>query len=444
MTSTPFTPNTTSVESRGALLLQWSRARADRVKLPVLSAFFVATLTLLSMAGYPRARIEALAVVFGISLMVQVAQLVCMRTRMAPQMAYVDHFWHFGFLTITLALTGGLRSPMIVAFLTPLIGSLVIFRRPRPTRLMAGLMAVSSVAMLLLPQEWWGPPIPQPYATYLTFSNVAVSLVILWTTMATLLKAFRENWVALLRAREETLEQAQARAKGLEQVGSKVAHELKNPLAAVKGLVQLLGRSPTADARAKERLAVVEREVARMEKILAEYLSFSRPLEDLNAQEIEISDVVGDVLAVLEARAEAAQVTLSQEGGAHVFADPRRLKEALLNLVANAVESTPSGGTVDVRVEPTSDFGAQIRVKDSGRGMPPEVLARVGTPFFTTRESGTGLGVTLARAVFTQHGGELRYESKPGVGTVATALLPPRALECAGLGGFDGEAAAGR
>jgi signal transduction histidine kinase len=283
---------------------------------------------------------------------------------------------------------------------------------------------------------------------YMTLAAVLTSVLLLWTSMTALIEAFREKGVALLRAREEVMEQALARAKGLEQVGSKVAHELKNPLAAVKGLVQLMGRNcPNADGKSKERLSVIEREVARMETILTEYLSFSRPLEDLNAQEIEVDAVVGDVLAVLEARAQVAQVTLSSEGQARAFADPRRLKEALLNLVANALESTPPGGSVDVRVEGVAGGGARLFVKDTGRGMSQEVLERVGTPFFTTRERGTGLGVTLARAVFTQHGGELRYESKPGTGTTATALLPPRAQPCAAYaasGKIDGQAPAGR
>ncbi len=378
-----------------------------------------------------------------------VAAFLCIHTRAAVRLSFHGQFWHIGFLALGFMLTGGLHSPLLVAFFTPMVGSLVVFGRGGPTRLIASFMVVTTLLMALLPQSWWGPHVADPYAMYMTLAAVLTSVLLLWTSMTALIEAFREKGVALLRAREEVMEQALARAKGLEQVGSKVAHELKNPLAAVKGLVQLMGRNcPNADGKSKERLSVIEREVARMETILTEYLSFSRPLEDLNAQEIEVDAVVGDVLAVLEARAQVAQVTLSSEGQARAFADPRRLKEALLNLVANALESTPPGGSVDVRVEGVAGGGARLFVKDTGRGMSQEVLERVGTPFFTTRERGTGLGVTLARAVFTQHGGELRYESKPGAGTTATALLPPRALvtacpALAGTGRTDGQAALG-
>jgi len=103
--------------------------------------------------------------------------------------------------------------------------------------------------------------------------------------------------------------------------------------------------------------------------------------------------------------------------------DTRRLREALFNLVTNALDATASGGKVEVRIA-QRDGEAQVEVRDSGRGMPPEVLERVGTPFFTTREQGTGLGVAMARAAFTQHGGSLEYRSEEGRGTVVVGVLP--------------------
>jgi signal transduction histidine kinase len=103
--------------------------------------------------------------------------------------------------------------------------------------------------------------------------------------------------------------------------------------------------------------------------------------------------------------------------------DPRRLKEALFNLMANALEACASGARVEAKAERRQE-AVHIIVRDTGRGMSPETLARVGTPFFTTREQGTGLGVTLARGVAQQHGGTLTFESEVGQGTVATLLLP--------------------
>jgi len=114
---------------------------------------------------------------------------------------------------------------------------------------------------------------------------------------------------------------------------------------------------------------------------------------------------------------------LRRRGDARVDADPRRLKEALINLVANAVQATPRGGSVEIVIN-RRDSMVEVAVRDSGRGMPPDVLQKVGTPFFTTRQEGTGLGVALARAAFVQHGGALEYSSAEGHGTTATGTLP--------------------
>jgi signal transduction histidine kinase len=216
------------------------------------------------------------------------------------------------------------------------------------------------------------------------------------------------------------------RAWDVEALGVTVAHELKNPLTGVKALVQLGLRNP-AEARSHERLALLEREITRMQRILQRHLSSSR--RQLTRARVALGPLVSDALAVLSARADEARVRLVWRGDATVEADPLRLEEALVNLVANAIEATPRGGEVVVEVLQQGDR-AEIAVRDTGRGMRPETLRRVGTPFFTTREDGTGLGVALARSAFAEHGGTLRYESAPGKGTTVRATLPTRpALE---------------
>jgi signal transduction histidine kinase len=215
-----------------------------------------------------------------------------------------------------------------------------------------------------------------------------------------------------------------AEARG-DPLGAKVAHELKNPLTGVKALVQLGLRNP-AESPSHARLAIVEKEIARMQELLNGYLSSSRPLDEVRPARVELGPLVSDALLLLSGRASEGRMRLIARGDATVEADPRRLKEALLNLVANAIEATPPGGEVLIEVRP-SNAHAEIVVSDTGHGMAPETLRRVGTPYFTTREGGTGLGVVLARSVFAQHGGSLRYESEPGKGTIARATLPSRA-----------------
>ena len=210
----------------------------------------------------------------------------------------------------------------------------------------------------------------------------------------------------------------------LEQMGAKVAHELKNPLSAAKALVQLGLRNP-AEGPSHQRLALLEREVTRMQEILQSYLSSCRPPEVMATARVHLGRLVSETLLVLSARADAAGVRLSSRGDALVEGDPRRLEEALVNLVANGIEATPPGGEVVVEVRPDSDR-IEILVRDTGCGISPETLSRLGTPFFTTREEGTGLGVALARSTIALHGGSLSYESEPGKGTTVRARLPSR------------------
>jgi signal transduction histidine kinase len=200
------------------------------------------------------------------------------------------------------------------------------------------------------------------------------------------------------------------------------AHDLKNPLTAAKALVQLGLRNP-AEMASHPRLALLEREIARMHGLLSSFLPARGPPEEAAPRRVQLGRLVSDALPALSARADEARVRLLAAGDGWVEGDPRRLESAILNLVANAIEATPPGGEVAVEVRPDVDR-VEIVVRDTGRGMTPETVRRLGTPFFTTREEGTGLGVALAREVFAQHGGTLHYESEPGKGTTARAILP--------------------
>ena len=310
---------------------------------------------------------------------------------------------------------------MLLALLGPAITSLALFGGVRESRILAAVTTGIVLLLGVVPDAWAGPPLPRSVFGVLAIATAFTTMVVLGTNLVRLRAALRATGQELARAREELATHALARARSLEEVAAQVAHELKNPLTAVKALAQVGAMAPRGGAR--DQFGVIEREVARMQEIIQEYLSFARPLEDLRPERVDLGPLVEDVLALLSARAESAGVRERCRGSAAVTADPRRLKEALLNLVANAIEATPPGGAVEVDVERDERL-ARIVIRDTGRGMRPDVLARVGTPFFTTRETGTGLGVVLARSVFDQHGGAVRYESAPGRGTTVTATLP--------------------
>jgi signal transduction histidine kinase len=315
-------------------------------------------------------------------------------------------------------LTGGLHSPLLVTVVAAYAAAACIVGDRAQTRLLLGVTALAVAALEFLPRAWTGPELTAPVHAFL----LAVSFLGVGALMTPADAMMRRRRSDLARAREEMASDALARAQALEQIGTKVAHELKNPLTGIKALVQL-GLRSAAEEPSRERLEVVEREVTRMQEILQNYLSFTRPLQEVAPRRVELGALVSDTLEVLSARADGARVRLYAQGDAAVEADPRRLKEALLNLVANAIEATAAGGEVDVAVRPAGDQ-AEIVIRDTGRGMEAETLRRIGTPFFTTREDGTGLGVVLARSVIAQHGGSLRYESEPGQGTRVRVALP--------------------
>jgi two-component system, NtrC family, sensor histidine kinase HydH len=321
------------------------------------------------------------------------------------------------------ALSGGLASPVVVCLPILVLPSALVLGLGRTTRILALAVVAFLILLAVVPVEVTGPPLPHPHRECLTIIACVWAMMSVFIFTGRIIAATRAASDAIGQLREERLILALSQLRRLQSVGAKVAHELKNPLAAVKGLVQLVARAADSE-RSRERLDVVQSEISRMETILHEYLSFARPLEDLTPQSVDVAEVAEDVAAVLAGRADQSRVALAVNGpSVRLQADPRRLKEALLNLVANAIDFTPAGGRVDVEVA-HHQGGARVVVRDTGCGITSDDLARVGTSFFTTRETGTGLGVVLARNVVRQHGGTFDLASEPGRGTTVTIQLP--------------------
>jgi signal transduction histidine kinase len=407
--------------------------------------YYLVVCSCLALASYPARRIALLAAVVGVPWTVFHALCAwggrrgearrCLNAD-PERAAWRAVAWQSHALAISgvaAAITGGVRSPLLVTMIAAYAGAVAFVGDRAPTRWLLAATAAAVGVLAVLPRSWTGPELPAAAHGVLLVASVAGLGALLAPAHA---------WIRLWRSTvartcEEMASDALTQAQTLEQIGTKVAHELKNPLTGVKALVQL-GLRNASEAPSHERLELVEREVGRMQEILHNYLSFTRPLQGLAPKGLALGPLVSDAMMVLSARADAARVRLYTEGDADVEADPRRLREALLNLVVNAIEATPPGGEVQVEVRSAGDE-AEIVVRDTGKGMSEETLRRIGTPFFTTRDEGTGLGVVLARSVIVQHGGTLRYESAPGQGTRVRVTLPRVAR-----GARDGSCAAGR
>jgi signal transduction histidine kinase len=222
-----------------------------------------------------------------------------------------------------------------------------------------------------------------------------------------------------LRARQESV---RAHAD-LSALAGEIAHELKNPLASVKGLAGLLAQDLGA-GKTGERLAVLRREVDRMQGILEEFLNFSRPLVPVAAEKVDLDALCREVAALHEGMAHERGVSIEvRVADTTAVCDPRKIEQVLLNLVQNALEASPTGTTVEIEASHDSE-GVQVRVLDRGPGVAAELAARVFDPGVTSKAQGSGLGLTIARALARQHAGDLDLCAREGGGCVAVLRLP--------------------
>lgn len=324
-------------------------------------------------------------------------------------------------LLLACVASGGPRSPMVPLLLAPVGVAFAAFGRGRGNTWLVLAVLAGLAGLIVMPAPF--PAIAAPQAAIMTVASAAGSLVLLWIGVTGLTTAYTRSGEALARTRDAMLEAMTDRMRGAESLGARVAHEIRNPLTAIKGLVQLLARGDHEE-RDRRRLEVVLAEVERVEETLAAYLSFARPLAELQPAPVALATLLTELAALLEARAAAGGVrVVVQADAAAIVGDRRRLQEALLNLASNALEATAPGGTLTLTARPRGE-AARLEVVDDGCGMTPEQLARLGTPFVTGRPGGTGLGVTLARAVVLQHGGRMTHTSAPGQGTRVTLDLP--------------------
>jgi signal transduction histidine kinase len=328
-------------------------------------------------------------------------------------------------LCVACAVTGGTKSPLLPVLFAPVVTAFAAFGRSRESLQTFALCLALVAALLALPEGTPFPPFPKRTAGVVGFGALFVGLTLLYRSVCGLTDAHRRSGEELDDLRREALAASAERVRSLEAYAGKLAHELKNPLASIKALSQLLKQSPGGE-RGPERLTVLASEIERMEHTLEEYLSFSRPLTELDLRAVDLSAIAGEALLLIRTRATEAGIELSQSGSAlPLTGDPRRLREALVNLLSNALEASAAGGRIEVRLS-AGAAGSTIEVVDNGRGISREDMQRVGKPFFTTRAGGTGLGVVITRGIVEQHGGRLDFESVPGRGTRATILLPDR------------------
>jgi len=211
-----------------------------------------------------------------------------------------------------------------------------------------------------------------------------------------------------------------------------VAHEIRNPLTAIKARLFTHQRklSPASSERAD--VEFIGQEINRLERIVKDILQFARPAEP-SLLPVRADKLVQEVQQLISPALEPRGISLRVESGENIVfaADAAQIKQVLLNLLLNAAEATPAQGLVRLRVRLTQDdrddpakLCALIEVVDHGSGMTPEVQKRLFDPFFTTKETGTGLGLAIAARIIEKHGGQFRYQTQVGHGTIFAITLP--------------------
>jgi signal transduction histidine kinase len=238
-----------------------------------------------------------------------------------------------------------------------------------------------------------------------------------------------------LKAKIAQLEQAQAQLVQSEKLASigemsaAVAHGLRNPLASLRAAAQLVRRHPESPS-AQEHLDAIVGEVDRLDRRISHLLSFSRPAP-FHPMPESVAHLIDEMLpafaAPIRERGVELRVSVPRDLPA-VRVDPVQLEQALMEVVSNALDAMSQGG--ELSIEAHADNGASgpgevtVAVKDTGGGIPPQVISSVTEPFFTTRAEGTGLGLAIAKRYIEQNGGRLEIESRVAVGTTVRVRLP--------------------
>jgi signal transduction histidine kinase len=336
--------------------------------------------------------------------------------------------------------TGGCASPLSIMGIPMLFGAALMPVPKHVRTVLFGSFLAAFVAMVLASSGAVGDLGKSGALRFSPAVSVCTSVAVgIFTVIGVYLMGkkisllYERVALELASRREELCSESEDRTRALEAIAARMAHEVKNPLAAIKGLSAHMARNAT-DPKVAERLAIVASEADRLKEIVDGFLSFSRGLDEMKVAPMRPYELAHELSVLLEVRAAEAGVALDVTGnqGLELNADRRKLRQVLLNLVLNALQASPRDKTVWIDVAgPSCGEGATIRVIDQGVGMSPEVLERIRRPGYTTREGGTGLGVVVARALVEQHGGVLRYESKPGKGTTVIIELPASALEIA-------------
>jgi len=409
------------------------------VRLPLVGALLVFALLLLiaALGGEPwRLALLATAMVCALAVAWHYRGAEADPTRLPTRRgAALFAAAVFAVQTLAIIASGGIESPLAIIYVPASIFVAVALGRTRAW-LTVALIPITTLTALAI-TEIVAPhhslvldfldrdTSPTSHAAHVvSYAALVTGAVLVGGAFGSTMRSRLDRaWAAASASQEALADHLRGRNAELVGLAGAIAHELKNPLAAINGLSVLLARKAPPGSREAEQLDVLVGEAQRMARVLEEFLNFSRPVSELTVADTPLAPLARDLVAVHEGLAARAGVHL-QLALADVSArcDARKIRQVLQNLLQNALDASPPGTTVTLTLAPTPD-GVSLRVRDAGPGLPPAPFDPF-RPGVTTKGNGSGLGLTVARAIAEQHGGSVTLADAAEGGAVATLSLP--------------------
>ena len=234
-----------------------------------------------------------------------------------------------------------------------------------------------------------------------------------------------QKTTADLRKTESQLIRSEKLA-ALGQLAAGIAHEIRNPLTSINILIHSLRERLPSENSQQEDLKVIEEEIHRMNEIVNQFLRFAKPASPL-LEKTDVLSIVEETLQLLRPQIEKQRIVVEKEFQAlpMIQMDPEQMKQAMLNLLLNAIQAMPQGGQLTLSGRNSKEGQwIHLSIEDSGMGISPENIDKLFDPFFSTKEGGIGLGLSITHRIIDQHHGKIEVENAPEKGTIFTVWLP--------------------
>jgi PAS domain S-box-containing protein len=221
---------------------------------------------------------------------------------------------------------------------------------------------------------------------------------------------------------EEALMQSE-KLSVIGELAAGVAHEIRNPVTVLKGFVQLLSQQRTIPD--PYYINIMQKELDRINQITNEFMALAKP-QAIKIKNQNLLELICQVTDFLESEALLQKVELlveHEETVVWIDCEPNQIKQVLINTIKNGIEAMPDGGKIRIKVKKDLEF-IYLFIEDEGRGIPAERIERIGQPFFTTKEQGTGLGLMVSMKIIENHGGGVSIQSQENIGTTVKILMP--------------------